>query len=310
MQTVSGGKIPTCTECTAGVRDGIHQKAPATCTGTVARATKLFKAANFPISRTLAVRRELLHGLSEQNAWAATSYAAARRAAAATESGLPFLHDEKRISVVWAMSGKALLSACESDAVSPAFRPRSSSILCTMAVDCRPRRGRALTPPAQTLRTPQCTPPVTARPGPAHAAAPAAACARPAPHSPAGGGHRGARGWWFSAGFSAKSACRSTTPSHPHSARAAAARTPMPTTRRTVRCRAGAWSGGVRGPGSGSHGWRALGCAQCLRRRGEGTAASRPAVYRHCAGFCLVFCRVFCRVLCLIADLLPSEIEK
>jgi len=61
---------------------------------------------------------------------------------------------------------------------------------CTMAVDCRPRRGRALTPPAQTLRTPQCTPPVTARPGPAHAAAPGA---RPAPHSPAGGGHRGAR---------------------------------------------------------------------------------------------------------------------
>jgi len=39
-------------------------------------------------------------------------------------------------------------------------------------LQCRPRRGRALTPPAQTLHTPQCTPPVTARPGPAHAAAP------------------------------------------------------------------------------------------------------------------------------------------
>jgi len=35
----------------------------------------------------------------------------------------------------------------------------------------------------------------------------------------------------------------------------------------TVRCRAGArrrWSCGVRGPGSGGHGWRALGCTQCL----------------------------------------------
>ena len=48
-----------------------------------------------------------------------------------------------------------------------------------------PRVARALTPPARTQRTPQCTPPVTARSGPAHAAAPAAACARPAPHSPA-----------------------------------------------------------------------------------------------------------------------------
>jgi len=52
-------------------------------------------------------------------------------------------------------------------------------------LQCRPRRGRALTPPAQRPRTPQCTPPVTARPWPAHAAAPAAACALPAPHSPA-----------------------------------------------------------------------------------------------------------------------------
>ena len=91
-------------------------------------------------------------------------------------------------------------AARSSDAVSPAFRPRSSSVhtpthTAASAPDahprpprpaetlqCRPRRGRALTPPAQTLRTPQCTPPVTARPGPAHAAAP---CARPAPNSPA-----------------------------------------------------------------------------------------------------------------------------
>ena len=36
----------------------------------------------------------------------------------------------------------------------------------TETLQCRPRRGRALTPPAQTLRTPQCTPPVTALPGP------------------------------------------------------------------------------------------------------------------------------------------------
>ena len=54
--------------------------------------------------------------------------------------------------------------------------------------------------------------------------------------------------------------------------------------RGTVRCRADArrrWSGGVRGPGSGGRGWRALGCAQCLRGRGEGAAASRPCI----AGF-------------------------
>jgi hypothetical protein len=52
-------------------------------------------------------------------------------------------------------------------------------------LQCRPRLGRALTPSAQTLRTPQCTPPVTDRPGPAHAAAPAAAFFLPAPYSPA-----------------------------------------------------------------------------------------------------------------------------
>jgi hypothetical protein len=43
------------------------------------------------------------------------------------------------------------------------------------------------------------------------------------------------------------------------------------------------WSGGVRGPGSGGRGWRALGCAQCLRGRGEGEAASRT----ECSG-CLL----------------------
>ena len=45
--------------------------------------------------------------------------------------------------------------------------------------------------------------------------------------------------------------------------------------RGAVRCRAGArrrWSGGV------CPGRRALGCAQCLRGRGEGAAASRPAL--------------------------------
>ena len=31
----------------------------------------------------------------------------------------------------------------------------------TETLQCRPRRGRALTPPAQILRTPQCTPPFT-----------------------------------------------------------------------------------------------------------------------------------------------------
>ncbi len=51
--------------------------------------------------------------------------------------------------------------------------------------------------------------------------------------------------------------------------------------RGTVRCRAGArrrWSYGMRGPGSGGHGWRALGCTQCLRWQGEGAAPSRPAL--------------------------------
>ena len=47
-----------------------------------------------------------------------------------------------------------------------------------------PARPRP-TPPAQTPRTPQRTPPVTARPGPAYSAAPAAARARTAPYSPA-----------------------------------------------------------------------------------------------------------------------------
>ena len=49
----------------------------------------------------------------------------------------------------------------------------------------RHSRGASRPPPAQPQRPPQCTPPATARPGPAHAAAPVAACARPAPHSPA-----------------------------------------------------------------------------------------------------------------------------
>ena len=49
----------------------------------------------------------------------------------------------------------------------------------------RHSRGASRPPPAQPQRPPQCTPPATARPGPAHAAAPVAAYARPAPHSPA-----------------------------------------------------------------------------------------------------------------------------
>ena len=70
----------------------------------------------------------------------------------------------------------------------PAFSaPDGHPLLPSQAenLQCRPRRGHALTPPTQTLRTPQCTPPVTARPGPAHAATPAAACVSPAPYSPA-----------------------------------------------------------------------------------------------------------------------------
>jgi len=80
---------------------------------------------------------------------------------------------------------KAPHYAARSDSVSPAFRPRSSSA----HPDAHRRKpcnaGLDAAAPAQTLRTPQCTPPVTARPGPAHAAAPATACARLTPHSPA-----------------------------------------------------------------------------------------------------------------------------
>ena len=79
--------------------------------------------------------------------------------------------------------------AARSDSVSPAFRPSSSNVHPDAhrrkPCNAGPRLGRALTPPTQTLRTPQCTPPVTDRPGPEHTASPAAACARPAPHSPA-----------------------------------------------------------------------------------------------------------------------------
>jgi hypothetical protein len=41
------------------------------------------------------------------------------------------------------------------------------------------------------------------------------------------------------------------------------------------------WSGGVRGPGSGGRGWRALGWARCLRGRGGSAAVPRPCI----AGF-------------------------
>ena len=52
-------------------------------------------------------------------------------------------------------------------------------------------------------------------------------------------------------------------------------------------------AGGVRGPGSGGHGWGALGCAQCLRGRGEGAAASRPALqgFRRWASGCALLLR-------------------
>jgi hypothetical protein len=59
------------------------------------------------------------------------------------------------------------------------------------------------------------------------------------------------------------------------------ARAPHAVGRGTVRCRAGAshrWGGDVRGPGSGGRGWRALGCARCLRGRGGGAAASGPTL--------------------------------
>jgi len=36
--------------------------------------------------------------------------------------------------------------------------------------------------------------------------------------------------------------------------------------------------GGLRGPGSGGRGWRALGCARWLRERSTGAAASGPAL--------------------------------
>ncbi len=54
--------------------------------------------------------------------------------------------------------------------------------------------------------------------------------------------------------------------------------------RGAARCRAGArrrWSGGVRVPGSGGRGLRALGGSRCLRERGGGAAVSRPCI----AGF-------------------------
>ncbi len=57
------------------------------------------------------------------------------------------------------------------------------------------------------------------------------------------------------------------------------ARAPHAVGRGTVRCRADArrrWGGDVRWSGSGCRGWRALGCARCLRGRGGGAAASGP----------------------------------
>jgi hypothetical protein len=41
---------------------------------------------------------------------------------------------------------------------------------------------------------------------------------------------------------------------------------------------AAVWSGGVRGPGSGGRGWRALGWARCRRERGGGAAVPRPCI--------------------------------
>jgi hypothetical protein len=73
MQTVSGGKIPTCTDEEADVRDLINQTAQEACTATVSRATKLSTAEAAPLRGTNAVRRELRHDLSEQTAWAAAS---------------------------------------------------------------------------------------------------------------------------------------------------------------------------------------------------------------------------------------------
>jgi hypothetical protein len=63
----------------------------------------------------------------------------------------------------------------------PGAHPRSQRP--EESLQCRPRRGRAHTLVALPRAHPNA--PATARPGPAHAAAPAVAWARPATHSPA-----------------------------------------------------------------------------------------------------------------------------
>ena len=94
--------------------------------------------------------------------------------------------------------------AARSDAVSPAFRPCSSSTHPNAHHPCLAsiRPSTPLPPPrtpnhGRRARRKPCNagldaaapsprpPPVTARPGPAHAAAPSSACARPAQHNPA-----------------------------------------------------------------------------------------------------------------------------
>ena len=76
---------PTCRADEAHVRNRIQHTAPAACATIVSRACHA------------AVCRQLLHDLPEQTAWAAASHAAAWRAEAAHEPGLPRRagHDEK-----------------------------------------------------------------------------------------------------------------------------------------------------------------------------------------------------------------------
>ena len=83
--------------------------------------------------------------------------------------------------------------------------------------------------------------------------------------------------------------CRGTRPSTVRRAQCATRQRILPS-RTTTTLRWGGlgcgldarrWSGGVRGPGSGGRGWRALGWAQCLRERGGVAAVPRPCI----AGF-------------------------
>ena len=93
---------PTCRADEAHVRNRIQHTAPAACATIVSRACHA------------AVCRQLLHDLPEQTAWAAASHAAAWRAEAAHEPGLPRRagHDERwmrRLLVQFVSTGPEVL---------------------------------------------------------------------------------------------------------------------------------------------------------------------------------------------------------